>query len=173
MRPILCHLLLFFIFLSCIKEDIPQPSDFALQAGDRLPSFTLSNRNGTVRSTQDLENKMALIIFFTTTCGDCRNAFPDIQSLYDRYKADPSVRLLLIARGQKEEEVSVWFREQNYTMEFYADPEEKVYSLFADNTIPRVFLSNTDQTIILTQTEKVDKDEIIQSIISTFRSNSN
>lgn len=173
MKPILYHLLFFFIFLSCIKDDTPTQSDFALQAGDPLPSFTLSNRNGIFRPEQDLENKMALIIFFTTTCSDCRNAFPDIQQLYDRYKDNPSVCPLLIARGQNEEEVSDWFREQHYAMEFYPDPEGKVYSSFAGNTIPRVFLSNPSRTIILTQTEKVDQNEIIQSIISTLQANSN
>ncbi|MCD7849210.1 MAG: hypothetical protein LUH63_05410 [Parabacteroides sp.] len=48
--------------------------------------------------------------------------------------------------------ISIW--------SFFPDPERKVYSLFADNTIPRVFLADKNGTIILTQTEKVDAEEI-------------
>ena len=48
-----------------------------------------------------------------------------------------------------------------YNMKFFADPDLNVYTLFADNTIPRVFLADKDGTIILTQTEKVDAGLLI------------
>ena len=99
---------------------------------------------------------LSLIIFFSTTCSDCQKAFPDISTLYHTYKDDPSVCVLLIARGETEEQVAAYFREHQYNMKFFADPDLNVYSLFADNTIPRVFLAGKDGTIILTQTEKVD-----------------
>ena len=108
-----------------------------------------------------LENKFALIIFFSTTCSDCQKAFPDISTLYHTYKDDPSVCVLLIARGETEEQVAAYFREHQYNMKFFADPDLNVYSLFADNTIPRVFLADKDSTIILTQTEKVDAGLLI------------
>ena len=47
-------------------------------------------------------------------------------------------------------------------MKFFADPDRNVYSLFADSTIPRVFLADKSGTIILTQTEKVDAEEIMK-----------
>ena len=68
--------------------------------------------------------------------------------------------MLLIARNETEDQVTAYFREHQYDMDFFADPDRKVYSLFADNTIPRVFLAGKDGTIILTQTEKVDAGEI-------------
>ena len=139
----------------CIHEELPPAGGFALEEGDPLPEFSISNPDGTV-SKKDLENKFALIIFFSTTCSDCQKAFPDISTLYHTYKDDPSVCVLLIARGETEEQVATYFREHQYNMKFFADPDLNVYSLFADNTIPRVFLADKDGTIILTQTEKVD-----------------
>lgn len=157
------HLLFYIICLlsltACIHEDLPPVGDFALKEGDPLPEFRISNPAGTV-SRKDLENKFALIIFFSTTCPDCRKAFPDISSLYHTYESDPSVRVLLIARGETEEQVATYFREHQYNMEFFADPDRKVYSLFADHTIPRVFLAGKNGTVILTQREKVDAGEI-------------
>ncbi len=148
---------------ACIREDVPSADGFALAEGDPLPEFSISNPYGTV-SKKDLENKFALIIFFSTTCSDCRKAFPDIYALYNVYKNDPSVRVLLIARSETEEQVAAYFREQQYDMEFFADPDRKTYSLFADNTIPRVFLAGKDGMLILTQTEKVDAEEIKAAI---------
>ena len=148
---------------ACIREDVPSADGFALAEGNPLPEFSISNPYGTV-SKKDLENKFALIIFFSTTCSDCRKAFPDIYALYNVYKNDPSVRVLLIARSETEEQVAAYFREQQYDMEFFADPDRKTYSLFADNTIPRVFLAGKDGTLILTQTEKVDAEEIKAAI---------
>ncbi len=74
--------------------------------------------------------------------------------------------MLLIARDETEEEVTTYFRKHQYDMEFFADPHRKVYSLFAGNTIPRVFLAGKDGTIILTQTEKVDAGKINATIAS-------
>ena len=154
---------------ACIREDVPPADGFALAEGDPLPEFSISNPYGTV-SKKDLENKFALIIFFSTTCSDCRKAFPDIYALYNVYKTDPSVRVLLIARSETEEQVAAYFRERQYDMEFFADPDRKTYSLFADNTIPRVFLAGKDGTLILTQTEKVDAEEIKAAIPNLLNS---
>lgn len=159
MKYLLFYIISLLSLTACIHEDVPPAGDFALEEGDLLPEFSISNPNGTV-SRKDLENKSALIIFFSTTCPDCQNAFPDISTLYHTYKDNPSIRVLLIARGETEEQVTTYFQEHQYDMEFFADPDRKVYFLFADNTIPRVFLADKDGTIILTQTEKVDPEEI-------------
>lgn len=158
--------LLFFLsacmFFSCVKEE-ENGSGFELKKGDSLPDFTISNSKESV-STSDLQNKTSLIIFFSTTCGDCRQALPDIQELYDTYRENPSVRILLIARGQTEAEVQESFGKAGYTMEFFADPEQKIYSLFAGSIIPRLFLAGKDGKINLTQTEYVNREEVVNAI---------
>ena len=114
-NPYLCRHEIFIVLhnsllslTACIREDLPAGS-FALEKGDLLPEFSISNPDGTV-SNKDLENKFALIIFFSTTCSDCREAFPDISTLYNTYKDNPSVRILLIARNETEEQVTAYFR---------------------------------------------------------------
>lgn len=163
MKQILFYLIGLLSLTACIREDLPPVDSFALKVGDPLPAFSISNLNETV-SNKELENKFALIIFFSTTCPDCQEAFPDIYTLYNKYKENPSVRVLLIARGETEKQVTDYFQRHQYNMEFFADPNREVYILFAHNTIPRVFLAGKDGTIILTQTEEVDAKEIIKSI---------
>ena len=137
MKYLLFYIISLLSLTACIHEELPPEGGFALEEGDPLPEFSISNPDGTV-SKKDLENKFALIIFFSTTCS-----------------------VLLIARGETEEQVAAYFREHQYNMKFFADPDLNVYSLFADNTIPRVFLADKDGTIILTQTEKVDAGLLI------------
>lgn len=163
MKYLLFYIISLLSLTACIREELPPADGFALQEGDPLPEFSISNPDGTV-SNKDLENKFALIIFFSTTCYDCREAFPDISILYHTYKDNPSVRMFLIARGETEEQVAAYFREHQYDMKFFADPDRNVYSLFAGSTIPRVFLAGKNGTIILTQTEKVDAGEIHAAI---------
>lgn len=165
MKYLLFYIISLLSLTACIREDLPPTNDFALQEGDPLPEFNISNPNGTV-SNKYFENKFVLVIFFSTTCSDCQKALPDISTLYNTYKSKSSVCVLLIARDETEEEVTTYFRKHQYDMEFFADPHRKVYSLFAGNTIPRVFLAGKDGTIILTQTEKVDVGKINATIAS-------
>ena len=84
MKYLLFYIISLLSLTACIREDLPAGS-FALEEGDLLPEFSISNPDGTV-SNKDLENKFALIIFFSTTCSDCREAFPDISTYIIRIK---------------------------------------------------------------------------------------
>ena len=160
-------ILLSVLLTACINEKEPViPEQYALEAGDALPAFSISNGTSVFESPAGFKGKKGLIIFFTVTCSDCREAFPDMQQLYDNYAADESVVVLYIARGQTEEEVSDYFDANNYTMDFYCDPDRDVYALFASQTIPRVFVSNENQLLILTQTEEVVPEPIMQALDS-------
>lgn len=156
---------LFFILflLSCIKEDGPDKNAFTLKEGDMLPEFSIKNETETI-STANLKGKITAIIFFSTTCRDCQKAFPDIQALYEKYTDTPSVQIILIAREQTEEEVLRYFKDNKYNIPFFTDPDRRVYSLFADNTIPRLFLAGKDGKIVMTQTEYIGLNEIINTI---------
>ena len=85
MKYLLFYIISLLSLTACIHEELPPEGGFALEEGDPLPEFSISNPDGTV-SKKDLENKFALIIFFSTTCSDCQKAFPDISTLYHTYK---------------------------------------------------------------------------------------
>lgn len=163
-RQILLFLLLLSL-CSCIKEEIP-PS-FALQEGETLPVFTISNETETIRTT-DLKNKITIILFFNTTCPDCQRAFPAIQSLYEQYGTQPEVCIIAIARDQTENEVTGYFKLYGYTFPFFTDPVRQVYTLFASQTIPRLFLAGKNGKIVKTQQGKIDLEEINALLTQLF-----
>lgn len=165
MKYYILILLELLLFCSCIKDDNPtDDKHFELTAGDKLPSFTLINSKDTLLSEIALKDKKSIIIFFSTTCGDCQRAFPEIQRLYNFFREDNEVCVVLIARSQTEAIVQEYLDQNSYDFTFYPDPERKVYALFADQTIPRVFVVNKQQIISLTQTEIVEAKTIIEAL---------
>lgn len=163
MSKCIISFLLLFSLLSCIKDDAEEVGTFELKVGDTLPAFTISNQEENLSAT-DLQNKVALVIFFNTTCTDCQRALPEMDALYNSYHSNPSVRVLLIARGQSEKEVGDYLSTTNCLFNYFTDPARKVYSLFAEATIPRLFLAGKDGKIVLTQTEYIDKEKVAATI---------
>lgn len=88
MKYLLFYIISLLSLTACIHEELPPEGGFALEEGDPLPEFSISNPDGTV-SKKDLENKFALIIFFSTTCSDCQKAFPDISTFIIHTKTIP------------------------------------------------------------------------------------
>ena len=62
MKYLLFYIISLLSLTACIHEELPPEGGFALEEGDPLPEFSISNPDGTV-SKKDLENKFALIIF--------------------------------------------------------------------------------------------------------------
>lgn len=151
------------ILSSCIKEEDSNKNSYALAEGDSLPEFSLTSEKETVHSAQ-LQKQIALIIFFNTTCSDCRQSFPAIYSLYKQYKNEKTVSVVLIAREQNDAEVKDYFTQQHYEMDFFTDPARKVYGLFASQTIPRLFLTKKGGKIVTVQAGAIDADAIKRKI---------
>ena len=61
MKYLLFYIISLLSLTACIHEELPPEGGFALEEGDPLPEFSISNPDGTV-SKKDLENKFAMII---------------------------------------------------------------------------------------------------------------
>lgn len=122
--------------VSCIQDDPEQ--EFELKAGDRIPEFAVTMSDGTVMTSDRLSQGPALIMFFHTGCPDCQNTLPSVQKIYDEYK--DKVSFALISREQADEEIKAYWQEKGYTVPYSAQPDRKVYNLFATSRVPRVYI---------------------------------
>lgn len=152
----------FLVLQACIKDETYTNS--SLQPGDKVPAFTIEADDGSVFTTEELQNKISVIIFFNTNCQDCRREFPDIEIFYQSVKNIPSFNFIAISRDQNAEEVRSFFSLNEITIPFFPDPERKVYSLFAESVIPRVYLINTKGIIAWEETENIDWDRLSDHI---------
>jgi cytochrome oxidase Cu insertion factor (SCO1/SenC/PrrC family) len=58
-----------------------------LATGDAFKSFTLKTVDGQKKTLRDYSNKLTLVTFFYPRCPYCNIELPEIQKIYDRYKA--------------------------------------------------------------------------------------
>lgn len=127
---------------SCIddKEDEINLEDI-LTVGDSLPDFTVSMNDGCIITGASLRESVSVIVFFHTSCPDCRQVLPHIQSLYDNYSAQ-GVTFALISREEEINTIEQFWQSQNFTMPYSAQPDRTIYELFAKTRVPRVYISD-------------------------------
>ena len=152
---------------SCIKDRIPQGAD--LEAGDRLPEFSVTMDDGSTISTADMLGGISCIVFFHTGCPDCQKTLPLVQELYDRYgvtgqisgnatngktdndmsseMAQNPVRFLCISREEGAEPIAGYWAANGYTLPYSPQEGREIYNLFATFAVPRIYISDRDGII--------------------------
>lgn len=113
----------------------PEP-DSRIQVGDSLPWFSIVMSDGRTVTPATLLGHEAVIVFFNTDCPDCRRELPLLQARYDAY---PEVEYVCIARAEGAQTISEFWSENGLTLPWSAQPDRKVYSLFATAGIPRTY----------------------------------
>ena len=126
------------ILLSCIKDD---PTGNDLVVGNLVPDFTVLMNDGSTVSGASLRSGVSCIVFFYTGCPDCQRILPAIQRIYDEYSVQ-GVSFALISREESDETISQYWQSNGYTMPYSAQTNRKVYELFAQTRVPRVYICN-------------------------------
>lgn len=129
---------------SCIREDVY--AENVINVGDKLPDFTVSMNNGSVMSGASLRDSVSVVMFFHTGCPDCRQTLPYMQQLYEEY-AKQGVLFMLVSRTEEESSIDLFWEENNLTMPYSAQPDRKVYELFARRRVPRIYISGRGGTV--------------------------
>ena len=87
---VLRHLMVTGIFNASIEEKGTDTSKFS------VTDFDFVDENGIVQNTSSLRGKVVFINFWASWCGPCRAEFPSIETLYQKFKDDPTVYFLMI-----------------------------------------------------------------------------
>ena len=123
------------ILSSCIKEK--QGEELAV--GDRLPDFEVVMNDGSVVNDEILSGGVSVVMFFHTSCPDCQQALPRMQQIYDEY-ASKGVSFALISREDRTEDIEVYFNKKGLELPYSAQNDRKVYEMFAQSRIPRIYI---------------------------------
>lgn len=137
--------LLLGLTASCISDS----GTDKVKAGDTLPEFTLSSEVYGNLSSSELKGKVTYLCFFATWCPPCQLELAAIQdTLLPMFGDNEDFRLVVVGREHTDAELTEYNKTKNFTFALYPDPERKVYSLFADETIPRAYLIGRDGVIV-------------------------
>jgi peroxiredoxin len=119
------------------------------KVGDKAPLFTCKTLDGKTIDISKLQGKIIMINFFATWCPPCNLELPVLQkNIWNKYKDNKDFVLVILGREQDEKVVGDFVAAKKFTMPFAPDPERKVFSLYATQTIPRNVIIGKDGRII-------------------------
>lgn len=132
--------------MGCVSEEEKEEST-GIRVGDSLPEFSVVMNDGQVVDRETLRGKPSCVVFFNTSCGDCRKEFPVLESIYQVYGVSGRVNFVLISREESSESVAGYWQENGLSMPYSAQTDRSVYNLFASSAIPRIYVSDEDLNV--------------------------
>ena len=127
----------------CIREN-KKTGD--VKVGDTLPVFEVVMNDASIVSDASLKGNVSVLMFFHTSCPDCQQALPVVQTIYDEY-LPKGVKFALISRECSNDEIMSFWEEKGLNLPYSAQNDRAVYSLFASSRIPRIYISDENGTV--------------------------
>lgn len=161
------HLFLVFFLFFLSFNLLAQDEATLVKVGDKAPNFTIESENGKTKQLSDLKGKVVWINFFATWCPPCRQELPHLQKeVYNKLKSNPNFELIILGREHSWEEINKFKTDNKFNMPFYPDLGRKVFSLYANQNIPRNFIIDKEGKIAVASTGFNEKEfeEIIEKV---------
>lgn len=117
-----------------------------VKVGDILPEFEVVMSDGSLLTDDSLKGSVSILMFFHTSCPDCQQTLPRVQSIYDEYSVK-GVKIALISREESSDDISSYWTDNSLNMPYSAQDDRKVYNMFATSRIPRIYISDENGTI--------------------------
>lgn len=140
-----------FLLAGCvIGEDSKQNS---LPVGASMPEFSVVDVDNEPFAYESLAGKRALVVFFRSTCGDCKRELPLVETAYRAVKDQEDFRLVAITKeANAATVVADYWGEQGYTMPWYID-DGMAFTGFEVERVPTLYLFGTDGKVAFVAVE--------------------
>lgn len=128
----------------CVNDDEPVQGESLVNVGDEVPSFTVTLSDGSqfVSPCDFAARPLTRLLFFNTTCADCRREF-------ERLKSQPDTdNIICISRAESADDVAAYWQANGLTFVYAAVADRSVYSLFATSGIPRIYTVDAGGRIV-------------------------
>ncbi len=146
--------------LSCISEDIKP--DASISIGDTMPDFSIQLNDGSVLTSASLIGDVSMVVLFNTSCNDCRAELPIIESAQQRTQ----VKTVCISRSESNESIVTFWKENNLTLPYSAQPDDKIFKLFAASVIPRIYIFSSEGKVCSSFSDNPlpDEQQIVHAV---------
>ena len=120
-----------------------------LDADDRqraAAAFTLQDVRGQAWDSKNLRGKVVLVNFWSTSCPPCREEMPDLEQLYQRFRALGLV--VLAISGDPVTDLRNYAAAQKVSFPLLMDPDDKVKQQFRVAGIPKSLLYDREGKLV-------------------------
>lgn len=140
--------LLFFALIWSLSQSAAA-QEWLINVGQPTPAFSVTAKDNTVISSEDLRGKVTLLNFFATWCPPCREELPLVQSkIWEVFGPRNDFALLVLAREEGWDKIDPFVESHGYSFSFFPDLNRHVFGLFAEKSIPRNVLLDKEGKII-------------------------
>lgn len=141
------------LFTSCILS-----KNKGIKVGDKVPEFQLeSSVYGTIGNA-DMADKVTMLCFIATWCPSCQSELDAIQNTFlPEFEHNENVLMIVAGREHTDTELTEYKNEYGLTFPIYPDPHRNVYSKFAEETIPRVYIIDKNGIVAFASTGYSDE----------------
>lgn len=111
------------------------------EIGKELPGFSGKTLNGENLSLSDYKDKVILVDVWASWCGPCKQEFPFLIELYDKY-SDKDFSILTVNIDEEKENVKKFIShlKKDVPFKIIFDPEGKIPTKFNIDAIPTVYI---------------------------------
>lgn len=164
MKQFLLVTAILLLSVTCVRSK----STDKVKAGDSLPGFTLESEVYGDLSTYEMRGKVVYLCLFATWCPSCLQELDAIQgTMLPEFGAEEDFMIVAVGREHTDAELAEFNESRQLGFPLYPDPDRSVYSLFADELIPRTYVVDRDGVIVDAATGY--DEEHFQSVMKTVR----
>ncbi|HKJ48967.1 MAG TPA: TlpA disulfide reductase family protein [Christiangramia sp.] len=120
-----------------------------LAKGKQAPEFELDSLEGNTVALEDLKGNVVFLDIWTTSCGPCIQAMPEIKKLQDDFE-DQNIKFVSIGVESKKERVQEILRMKNLggIQLFHPSKDEEIMKKYAVTSFPRYVLIDEEGKIV-------------------------
>ena len=128
----------------------------------RKADFTLKDLTGREWTLSQLRGKVVLVNFWATWCPPCRKEMPDLDALYNEFRARGLV--ILAISDEDTAKVQPFIAEHKYTYPILLDPGDKVNKLMAVEGIPKSFVYDREGKLVAQAMDMRTRNQLLQML---------
>jgi peroxiredoxin len=108
------------------------------KTGSKAPDFTATTVDGKTIDTKAMKGKVIMVNFFATWCPPCKKELPVLEkNVAEKYANNSDFVLVVLGREHDMAEMKKYAEETGLKLPFAPDVERKIFSMYAEASIPR------------------------------------
>ncbi len=116
-------------------------------SGSRAQSFAVQELDGPVRSLNDFRGRIVVLNLWASWCPPCRAELPDLQRLYDTYRAR-KLAVIAVNEGESADRARAFARALHIQLPVLLDQNQSYGRVYAALGLPTTIIINSSGTVV-------------------------